>query len=396
MFGNAVVEFAYSGRSNITTKRDPDNNPPNMILLLTVTNLLYPVTVDVLVQVFAKFGGMDKVVIFNRGNAVQALVQLRDVTTACVCKASLDGQNIYAGCNTLKVQFSSLSELEVKQNNERSFDFTSSAVANPMVGAGLPYQMPTQMGNPMAMVSHLSQMMGGVAPPSLGSGLQSASREHDVAGMQSPVLIVHNLAEGITSCDDLAALFAVYGNVVRVKIMFKARHSALVQLGDLAQCRLAQQHLSKLPLHGKELQVEMSKGGQIPPAREKDGDGSEYEAPLTKDYTDQPLLYARHKSDRPQKSFPPGTTLHVSNMPDNTSEQEIRQLLEMVGCEIVGFRFLDAELHHIAVVTCASLENAVNTLVRAHTMTIGVRQLRVGFGHAPRTNPHMAQDMAMS
>ena len=45
------VEFNYSGRGSITTKKDPEANPPNRILLLTVTNLLYPVTVDVLVKV---------------------------------------------------------------------------------------------------------------------------------------------------------------------------------------------------------------------------------------------------------------------------------------------------------------------------------------------------------
>lgn len=41
-------------------------------------------------------------------------------------------------------------------------------------------------------------------------------------------MIVHGLNEQETRPDDLAALFAVYGNVVRVKIMFKARHTALV------------------------------------------------------------------------------------------------------------------------------------------------------------------------
>ncbi len=49
--GGQRLDFNYSGRQGITTRKDPEGNPPNRILLLTVTNLLYPVTVDVLVKV---------------------------------------------------------------------------------------------------------------------------------------------------------------------------------------------------------------------------------------------------------------------------------------------------------------------------------------------------------
>jgi RNA recognition motif-containing protein len=57
----------------------------------------------------------------------------------------------------------------------------------------------------------------------------------------------------------------VYGNVVRVKIMFKNRSTALIQLENLLQCRAAQQNLNGVVLHGKPIQVEISKGGAIPP-----------------------------------------------------------------------------------------------------------------------------------
>jgi len=67
------IEFTFSQRQEITPRKDPDANPPNRIILLTVTNIMYPVTVEVLSQIFAKYGGMEKVIIFNRGNAIQAL-----------------------------------------------------------------------------------------------------------------------------------------------------------------------------------------------------------------------------------------------------------------------------------------------------------------------------------
>lgn len=42
----------------------------------------------------------------------------------CLLFQSLDGQNIYNGCCTLRISFSKLSSLNVKYNNEKSRDFT--------------------------------------------------------------------------------------------------------------------------------------------------------------------------------------------------------------------------------------------------------------------------------
>ena len=38
---------------------------------------------------------------------------------------SLDGQNIYNGCCTLRIDYSKLSVLNVKYNNDKSRDFTN-------------------------------------------------------------------------------------------------------------------------------------------------------------------------------------------------------------------------------------------------------------------------------
>ena len=37
---------------------------------------------------------------------------------------SLDGQNIYNGCNTLKIDYSRMNNLQVKYNSDKSRDFT--------------------------------------------------------------------------------------------------------------------------------------------------------------------------------------------------------------------------------------------------------------------------------
>ena len=63
------IEFAFSGRDEITHKRDPALNPPNRILLVTISNIVYPVTVDVMQQIIAPYttsSGMNRCVIFSR------------------------------------------------------------------------------------------------------------------------------------------------------------------------------------------------------------------------------------------------------------------------------------------------------------------------------------------
>jgi RNA recognition motif-containing protein len=371
------IEFTFSQRQEITPRKDPDANPPNRIILLTVTNIMYPVTVDVLSQIFAKYGGMEKVIIFNRGNAIQALVQLRDIPTASTCRAQLDGQNIYAGCNSLKVQYSSLNDLEVKQNNDRMFDFTVPASSRSM-SFNAPYSRTSSyLGSlsPMtAAYQSLGTYNGAPSPKAFGEDYLSSSGG-------APVVVVEGIDESNTYAEHLAALFALYGNVVRVKLL-KNRETALVQLEDLDQCQLAIDCLNGLPVHDRTISLSFSKGGAIPPPDRvlEEGDSEQ----SVKEFTLYPLLYARHRPDRPQRLYYPSNTLHISNMPDGTSEEDLLAVLVSEGsAEVEMIRFLD-DSHHIALVVCTSVENALNVLVNCHGQLVEAgdlppRPMRIGF-----------------
>lgn len=63
----------------------------------------------------------------------QALIQYPDAQVAQHAKAVLDGQNIYNGCCTLRIDNSKLTSLNVKYNNDKSRDFT-----NPSLPPGEP------------------------------------------------------------------------------------------------------------------------------------------------------------------------------------------------------------------------------------------------------------------
>lgn len=76
---------------------------------------------------------MLKIVTFTKNNSFQALIQYPDAQTAQHAKQTLDGQNIYNGCCTLRIDNSKLTALNVKYNNDKSRDFT-----NPTLPAGEP------------------------------------------------------------------------------------------------------------------------------------------------------------------------------------------------------------------------------------------------------------------
>ena len=90
-------------------------------------------SLEILHQIFQRFGKVMKIVTFTKNNSFQALIQYPDAQTALHAKQSLDGQNIYNGCCTLRIDNSKLTALNVKYNNDKSRDFT-----NPTLPAGEP------------------------------------------------------------------------------------------------------------------------------------------------------------------------------------------------------------------------------------------------------------------
>merc|ERR1719198_2645626 len=134
-------------------------------------------------------------------------------------KQTLDGVNIYPGCNNLKVQFSSMSELHVKANNSKAFDFTQALE---------PEKQPR--------------------PEKSEKSRREQRRKESVSITASPdsptILVVSGLNTGVTKLEDVAALFAVYGNVSRVQLLWGRRSRdeagvALVYMQDHLHCNVA-------------------------------------------------------------------------------------------------------------------------------------------------------------
>ncbi|XP_037077238.1 polypyrimidine tract-binding protein 2-like isoform X2 [Pollicipes pollicipes] len=368
---------------------------PNTVLRVIIEHMVYPVTLDVLEQIFSRVGKVLKIVTFTKNNSFQALIQYPDVVTAQAAKLQLDGQNIYNSCCTLRIEYSKLTSLNVKYNNDKSRDYTNPSL--PTGGSpgmlspfGLHGLAPSLAGFPgmggMAGMAGMGVPFGGMMPGGLAGAAMGVGRlpGHHMTGC---VLLVSNLDEEMASPEALFTLFGVYGDVHRVKILFNKKDNALVQMAEPHQASLALTHLDKVKVWGKQIRVMPSKHQvvQMP----KDG---QPDAGLTKDFSNSSLhRFKKPGSKNYQNIYPASATLHLSNIPPHVTEQEIREAFELSGFAVKAFKFFpkrdnqegdngQRRDHRMALVQLNGVEEAVMALIKMHNYQLSdANHLRVSF-----------------
>ncbi|CAI0388447.1 unnamed protein product [Linum tenue] len=129
-------------------KKEPESN----VLLASIENMQYAVTVDVLHTVFSAFGNVQKIAIFEKNGSTQALIQYPDIATASVAKEALEGHCIYDGgyCK-LHLSYSRHTDLNVKAYSDKSRDYTIPDASLLAASSQIPWQnhqaMPAYGGN---------------------------------------------------------------------------------------------------------------------------------------------------------------------------------------------------------------------------------------------------------
>ncbi|XP_057525697.1 polypyrimidine tract-binding protein homolog 2 isoform X2 [Amaranthus tricolor] len=116
------------------------------VLLASIENMQYAVTLDALHTVLSAFGVVQKIAMFEKNEGLQALIQYPDVQTAAIVKESLEGHCIYDGgfCK-LHLAYSRHTDLCIKVNNDRSRDYTvpiNTVIQPSIFGQHPPGQMP--------------------------------------------------------------------------------------------------------------------------------------------------------------------------------------------------------------------------------------------------------------
>ncbi|XP_023146631.1 polypyrimidine tract-binding protein 2-like isoform X2 [Amphiprion ocellaris] len=333
--------------------------PPSPVLRIIIDNMFYPVTLDVLQQIFSKFGTVMKIITFTKNNQFQALLQFSDPVNAQQAKLSLDGQNIYNSCCTLRIDFSKLVNLNVKYNNDKSRDYTRP-------------DLPTGDGE---STNKDHSLLGAISPLSAAAAAAAAAGRVALSGSGvSGVLLASNLNEEMVTPQSLFTLFGVYGDVQRVKILYNKKDSALIQLSDGNQAQLAMSHLNGQKVFGKVMRVTLSKHQTVALPREGLDDQL-----LTKDFSGSPLhRFKKPGSKNFQNIFPPSATLHLSNIRDGVGEEDLRLLFSNSGGTVKAFKFFQDR--KMALIQMSSVEEAIQALMDLHNYDMGGNHhLKVSF-----------------
>ncbi|CAL8310285.1 unnamed protein product [Lota lota] len=366
---------------------------PSPVLRVVVENPFYPVTLDVLHQIFSKFGTLLRIITFTKNNQFQALLQYPDGMTAQHAKLSLDGQNIYNACCTLRISFSKLTSLNVKYNNDKSRDYTrpdlpsgdtqpgldhpAMAAFTPGLISASPYGGPAHAFSPAFTIQQTGLTVPGLHGGLASLGMQTATGRLAFSTLPAghAVLLISNLNPERVTPHCLFILFGVYGDVMRVKILFNKKENALVQMADGTQAQLAMSHLNGQRLYGKAVRITLSKHSSVQLPREGHEDQG-----LTKDYGSSPLhRFKKPGSKNYSNIFPPSSTLHLSNIPPSVVEEDLKMLFSSSGSMVKAFKFFQKD-HKMALIQMGSVDEAIESLIEFHNHDLGENHhLRVSF-----------------
>eukprot|EP01111_Echinosteliopsis_oligospora_P001310 TRINITY_DN1198_c1_g1_i1.p1 TRINITY_DN1198_c1_g1~~TRINITY_DN1198_c1_g1_i1.p1 ORF type:complete len:539 (+),score=153.51 TRINITY_DN1198_c1_g1_i1:225-1841(+) len=418
--GGSLGSSSSSSRNTSSNNTDLDSSssnmqaqliiPPNRILLVTISNAIYPITADILYQVFGTHGGVEKIVIFNKAKGLQALIQYSSIPSATSAKDALQSQNIYTnGSCQLHIQYSNLQqELTVTANSERTKDFTKplpSIPSSPSSSSSVdtvrssPHHHPSHHHHhhhhhsPASHHHHHPSHPPVPPPPSVAAPGPEHYNNNNyqqmgqygpmaVAGYMSAsqfnsVLLVSNLCEEKTTCPGMFNLFSNYGNVLRVKILHNKPDHCLVQMGDYFQASTAMHYLKGIHLFDKQMDINFSKHAYI-----TSNDSSD---PTCADFTNSPLNRFKFTqgSEKAQQIYKhmsgPGPLLHVSNLPSSASHQSISDMFTPFGT-ITALKVFEYNNKQQALIQFSTIQSATEALVTLHNTPLDSgRGLKVSF-----------------
>eukprot|EP00256_Glycine_max_P054368 XP_014621198.1 polypyrimidine tract-binding protein homolog 3 isoform X1 [Glycine max] len=338
---------------------------PNRILLVTVHHMLYPITADVLHQVFSPHGFVEKIVTFQKSAGFQALIQYQSRQSAVTARSTLQGRNIYDGCCQLDIQFSNLDELQVNYNNDRSRDFTNPNLPTEQKGRS------SQPGYGDAGGMHSGARAGGFSQMANAAAIAAAFGGGLPPGITGTnercTVLVANLNPDRIDEDKMFNLFSIYGNIVRIKLLRNKPDHALIQMGDGFQAELAVHFLKGAMLFGKRLEVNYSKHANITQGAD------------THEYANSNLnRFNRNAAKNYRYCCSPTKMIHLSTLPQDITEEEIVSLLEEHGT-IVNSKVFEMNGKKQALVQFETEEQATEALVCKHASPLSGSVVRISF-----------------
>lgn len=382
-----------------------------------IANVKYPITVDVMRQVFEKHGTIEKIVVYFREQTPHAFVQLDSVQNATAAKQLLDGRNIYSQCNQLSINWSGMEDLVVKPNDPNAADYTPlitpilQTPPSPTNRVGptrnrpqpssfqphersstsqpKPYQRPAPAVEPVvSQPARNSNRDNNTQQQSNNRKFEQTEGQEQESGR---VVSVSNVAPEVTP-HDLFILFGVYGDVLRVKLMHKNPGQALVQFRTADGATSAEHHLQDCPLLDRELHVRVNKMTEIkmPPQH-----ATEEERMKSADYTTSKLHRFRFEGSQNFRHIcKPTKQLHVSNLPQSADQMAVVSLMETVATpnKVVMFPPKDNTVKRMAIVDFEDIPTSVQALVSLHDQELDGSNIRLTFSHKTADDVEMSNN----
>ncbi|XP_044318005.1 heterogeneous nuclear ribonucleoprotein L isoform X15 [Drosophila rhopaloa] len=373
---------ALMNKSNDDLRRKrPETTRPNHILLFTIINPFYPITVDVLHKICHPHGQVMRIVIFKK-NGVQAMVEFDNLDASTRARENLNGADIYAGCCTLKIDYAKPEKLNVYKNEpDTSWDYTLSTgeilQKPPLLGPGAafppfgaPEYHPTTPENWKGAAIHPTGLMkepAGVVP---GRNAQVAFTPQGQA--QGAVMMVYGLDHDTSNTDKLFNLVCLYGNVARIKFLKTKEGTAMVQMGDSVAVERCVQHLNNIPV---------GTGGKIQIAFSKQNFLSEVINPfLLPDHTPSFKEYTGSKNNRflspaqasKNRIQPPSKILHFFNTPPGLTEDQLIGIFNIKDVPATSVRLfpLKTERSSSGLIEFPNISQAVLAIMKCNHLPI--------------------------
>ncbi|XP_045528780.1 heterogeneous nuclear ribonucleoprotein L-like isoform X2 [Pieris brassicae] len=364
-------------------KREPPARP-NHILLYTIINPAYPITVDVVHTISTPHGQVQRIVVFKK-NGVQAMVEFESVESATRAKDALHGCDIYSGCCTLKIEYAKPERLNVFKNDQDSWDYTLSDEGQPQQrsapllqspqytgGRPQPYNASTVNHAPATRAcsedscSQHSQHSDAQNDMDFGSGGPPPGMMKDRHGPPPPhhprdgrgpygpegyggegfvppppmhhppmppqnqggppqqggVMMVYGLDPTTANADRLFNLCCLYGNVVRIKFLKTKEGTAMVQMGDPVSVERCVQNLNNVTVGDYTLTLAFSKQAYL--SEVMNPYPLHDKSPSFKDYvSNKNNRFLTPASIHKNRIQPPSKVVHFFNTPPDVSEEQL-------------------------------------------------------------------------
>ncbi|XP_026744156.1 heterogeneous nuclear ribonucleoprotein L isoform X5 [Trichoplusia ni] len=320
-------------------KREPPARP-NHILLYTIINPAYPITVDVIHTISTPHGQVQRIVVFKK-NGVQAMVEFESVESATRAKEALHGCDIYSGCCTLKIEFAKPERLNVFKNDQDSWDYTYMDYGSggpPPPGMMKDRHGPPPPHHPRDGRGYGPEGYGGegfVPPPPMHHPSMPPQNQCPLLAQGGPpqqgaVMMVYGLDPQTVNADRLFNLCCLYGNVVRIKFLKTKEGTAMVQMGDGVSVERCVQNLNNVTVGDYTLTLAFSKQAYLSevmnpyPLPDK--------SPSFKDYVgNKNNRFLTPASIHKNRIQPPSKVLHFFNTPPDVSDEQLLQVFKDYG-----------------------------------------------------------------